>query len=107
MNRRLFAGTATLILALFLVSCRTATPPEATASTSEPDLKTFAQILSLVEENYVDEVPSRDLVYGAIRGMLGRLDPHCSFLEPKAYKEMQEEQQGSFSGLGIVISIRG
>lgn len=107
MNRRLFAGTVTLILALFLVSGRTATPPEATASTSEPDLKTFTQILSLVEENYVDEVPSRDLVYGAIRGMLGRLDPHCSFLEPKAYKEMQEEQQGSFSGLGIVISIRG
>ena len=107
MNRRLFAGTATLIIALFFVSGRPAGPPEATTTEGDPSLKTFTQVLSLVEDNYVDEVASRDLVFGAIRGMLARLDPHSSFLDPKAFKEMQEEQHGSFSGLGIVISIRG
>src|SRR5262245_58786962 len=39
--------------------------------------------------------------------MLATLDPHSSFLDAKTYKEMREEQQGSFSGLGIVISLKG
>jgi carboxyl-terminal processing protease len=107
MNRRLFAGTATVVLALFAASDRPAGPPQATTHEADPGLRTFNEILGLVEERYVDEVPSRDLVFAAIRGMLGRLDPHCSFLDPKSFKEMQEEQRGSFSGLGIVISIRG
>jgi carboxyl-terminal processing protease len=80
---------------------------QATTNDGDEALKTFNQILSLVEERYVDEISSRDLVYGAIRGMLNKLDPHCTFLDPRSYKEMQEEQHGSFSGLGIVISLRG
>jgi len=109
MKRRLFIGTGTVILAMLVLSARSGGPPVAATTTPDADesLKTFTQILDLVETNYVDEVPSRDLVYGAIRGMLGHLDPHSYFLDPKSYKEMQEEQQGSFSGLGIVISIRG
>jgi len=70
-------------------------------------LQTFNQILALVEENYVDEVDSQELVRGAIRGMLGTLDPHSALLVPKDYQEMREEQKGSFSGLGIVISMKG
>src|SRR5262249_28229473 len=109
MKRKLLISAGTLFLATLILAARPATPPSATmaATTEDPSLKTFTQILSLVETNYVDEVPSRDLVYGAIRGMLIHLDPHSYFLDPKTYKEMQEEQQGSFSGLGIVISLRG
>jgi carboxyl-terminal processing protease len=108
MKRKLFIGIGTLFLATLILAARPAGPPVATsAPDGDASLKTFTQILSLVETNYVDEVPSRDLVYGAIRGMLGHLDPHSYFLDPKTYKEMQEEQQGSFSGLGIVISLRG
>ena len=107
MKRKIFVGTATVVLSFFLFAGRPAGPPQATTSDPDLSLRTFTQILSLVESNYVDEIPSRDLVYGAIRGMLGRLDPHSSFLDPKTYREMQEEQRGSFSGLGIVISIKG
>ncbi|MGD8374687.1 MAG: S41 family peptidase [Acidobacteriota bacterium] len=74
---------------------------------SDAYLRTFTQILEIVERQYVDEVPSEDLVTGAIRGMLTTLDPHSNFLDRRSYQEMREEQRGSFSGLGIVISLRG
>jgi carboxyl-terminal processing protease len=107
MKRRLVVISASVLLTFVVFSARPS--PSLQATTGEPDeaLRTFNQLLVLVEENYVDEVDSKDLVYGAIRGILNKLDPHCTFLDPESYREMQEEQQGSFSGLGIVISLRG
>ena len=107
MRKRLLVGAATVVLSMFLLSGRPYGPTGATTEGTDAGLQTFTQILSLVEDNYVEPVDSKDLVYGAIRGMLLKLDPHCSFLDPKSYEEMQEEQRGSFSGLGIVISLRG
>jgi carboxyl-terminal processing protease len=69
-------------------------------------LKVFTEILSLVQSNYVDEVNSRDLIYGAVKGMLDTLDPHSAFMPPDAFKEMQVETQGSFGGLGIEITVK-
>lgn len=69
-------------------------------------LKLFTEILSLVQSNYVDEVNSKDLMFGAVRGMLETLDPHSSFMPPEAFKEMQVETQGSFGGLGIEITVK-
>jgi len=106
-KKRLLVGAATVVLSLFVLTGRPYGPALATTNDGDADLQTFTQILSLVEDNYVEPVDSKDLVYGAIRGMLLKLDPHCSFLDPKSYEEMQEEQRGSFSGLGIVISLRG
>lgn len=107
MKRRLLVISASVLLTVVVFASRPAEHLQATTDDADEALRTFNQLLSLVEENYVDEVDSRDLVYGAIRGMLNRLDPHCTFLDPSSYREMQEEQQGSFSGLGIVISLRG
>jgi carboxyl-terminal processing protease len=70
------------------------------------DLKVFTDVLGLLQKEYVEEKNSKDLVYGAINGMLGTLDPHSAFLPPNAYKEMQEETRGRFEGLGIEISIK-
>ncbi len=69
-------------------------------------LKMFASVLEIVKDNYVKEVSIHDLIYGAIDGMLKSLDPHSSFMKPEAYKELQIETKGSFSGVGIVISIK-
>jgi carboxyl-terminal processing protease len=69
-------------------------------------LKVFTEILSLVQSNYVEEVSSRDLIYGAVKGMLDTLDPHSAFMTPEAFKEMQVETQGSFGGLGIEITVK-
>lgn len=73
---------------------------------SYEDLRIFAEALSLVQKNYVEETTTKDLVYGAIKGMLTQLDPHTTFMEPKIYKEMQVDTKGEFGGLGIQISIK-
>src|SRR3954462_2264379 len=65
--------------------------------------KTFSAALSAIESSYVDKVDSDRLVYGAVRGMLGTLDPHSSFFDPKEYAQMRERQEGRYYGLGITI----
>jgi carboxyl-terminal processing protease len=80
------------------------TPPKAT---TYEKLKTFSEILTLLELSYVEEVNSESLIDGAITGMLRSLDPHTSYMPPESYKEMQVETSGKFGGLGIEISMRG
>lgn len=73
---------------------------------SYEDLRVFAEAISLVQKNYVEEVDTKDLIYGAIKGMLSQLDPHTTFMTPDMYKEMQVDTKGEFGGLGIQISIK-
>ncbi len=70
------------------------------------DLRVFTDVLGLLQKEYVEETKSKDLVYGAIKGMLETLDPHSAFLPPNMYKEMQEETKGRFEGLGIEITLK-
>lgn len=70
------------------------------------ELKTFTEVMSMVKKHYVEEVKTKDLTYGAIRGMLSSLDPHSSFMPPDAYKDMQVETKGEFGGLGIQVGIK-
>ena len=70
------------------------------------NLETFANILNLLQQHYVDEIESHDVIIGAINGMLVSLDPHSSYMSPEDFKELQEETKGSFSGIGIEITIR-
>ncbi|MDJ0787894.1 MAG: S41 family peptidase [Myxococcota bacterium] len=76
------------------------------ASSRYEDLSLFSSVLRLVRENYVEPVDERDLIRGAVRGMLQELDPHSSYLDPDAHKEMQIDTKGEFHGLGIEISKR-
>ncbi len=69
-------------------------------------LEVFANILSLLQDNYVDEIDSTETINGAIRGLLYSLDPHSAYLEPEGFKELQEETQGQFSGIGIEVTIK-
>jgi carboxyl-terminal processing protease len=69
-------------------------------------LRLFTEVLSIVQNQYVDEVQPKDLIYSAIKGTLRGLDPHSSFLDPESYREMQVETSGSFGGLGIEITLR-
>jgi carboxyl-terminal processing protease len=69
-------------------------------------LKVLADVLAIVEKNYVEPVNIGKVVQGAINGMLETLDPHSSFMPPEMFKEMQTETRGSFEGLGFEITIR-
>jgi len=65
--------------------------------------RAFSAALSAIEANYIDKVDSDNLVYGAVRGMLGTLDPHSSFFSPKEYAQMRERQEGRYYGIGVTI----
>ncbi len=70
------------------------------------NLRLFTEVLSIIQSQYVDELPPKDIIYSAIKGTLRGLDPHSSFLDPEMYREMQVETSGSFGGLGIEITLR-
>jgi carboxyl-terminal processing protease len=67
--------------------------------------RVFTAALDAIDREYVDDLPSDRLVYGAIDGMLHTLDPHSSFFDPRAYAQMRERQEGHYYGLGITIQV--
>jgi len=69
-------------------------------------LRVYADVLSIIETNYVDEKKNSEIIYESIKGMVKNLDPHSSFMPPGDYKELQVETKGKFGGLGIEISIK-
>jgi carboxyl-terminal processing protease len=70
--------------------------------------RTFTAALSVIQANYAEPVEPDRLVYGAINGMLQTLDPHSSFMDPKSYARMREQQEGRYYGLGLsIVSLDG
>ncbi len=63
-------------------------------------------MLTLIQQYYVDEVDSNKVITGAINGMLGSLDPHSAYMTAEDFKALEEETSGSFTGIGIEITIR-
>jgi carboxyl-terminal processing protease len=80
------------------------------ASGPSPDydakLQVFAQVIDLIEQNYVEPKTGKDIIYGAIQGAVSTLDPHSSFLTPEEFRELQIETKGRFSGIGIEITLK-
>jgi len=78
----------------------------AVAKETYENIEMFTNVLSLVQKNYVDPVTTKQLIDGAITGMLAALDPHSAYLPPDMYKELQVDTRGSFGGLGIEITTK-
>jgi carboxyl-terminal processing protease len=70
------------------------------------ELKSFTQSLELVKRNYVEDPNSKELIEGAIRGMISNLDPHSSYMPERAFKEMNMDIKGEFQGVGIQIGVK-
>ncbi len=70
------------------------------------ELKIFTEVLSSLQKSYVEPIDNKELIYGAIKGMLNTLDAHSSFMPPSIYKEMQVDTRGEFGGLGLQIGIK-
>jgi carboxyl-terminal processing protease len=69
-------------------------------------IKVFSEALNEIQKKYVEEKDSKELIYGAIRGMMNTLDPHSTFLSPEEFKELEIETSGIFSGIGIEITLK-
>ena len=72
------------------------------------NIELFTRVIEQIRANYVDadKTKYKDLVFGALRGMLQSLDPHSQFMDPEVYEDMKDDTAGQFGGLGIVISIK-
>ena len=79
----------------------------ATANDSAPlpldELRTFAEVMDRIKSAYVEPVSDKTLLENAIKGMLSNLDPHSAYLEPEAFRDLQESTSGEFGGLGIEL----
>lgn len=67
--------------------------------------KMFTDVFRIVKENYVGEVSTKELIYGALNGMLKSLDPFSAFFTPEQYREFRQETEGEFGGIGIEIGM--
>jgi carboxyl-terminal processing protease len=67
-------------------------------------LKVFGDVMQRVRAEYVDPVDDKEMIENAINGMLTGLDPHSSYMNAKAFKDMQIQTKGEFGGLGIEVN---
>ncbi len=95
-----------LLAFLFLCTPAIQAKNESKSQETYENLELFSNVLALLQQHYVDKIDTHKVIIGAINGMLFSLDPHSSYMDPEDFQELQEETQGSFSGIGIEITIR-
>src|SRR6266487_5401946 len=111
MKRRVIYGVVALALGLNLfIGARIylSSAQAAEKDSAYPSLELFSRVMETVRKDYVDgqKLTYQELVYGALKGMVDTLDPHSEFLDPEKYKELQNDTQGQFGGLGIVVGMK-
>jgi carboxyl-terminal processing protease len=109
-RRLLFIFVSVVLAANLVIGARVYTNSLQVAQKDSPypNVKLFATVMEKVRQDYVDgdDLTYQDLVYGALKGMIAKLDPHSEFLDPEKYKELQSDTEGQFGGLGIIIQMR-
>jgi carboxyl-terminal processing protease len=101
-----FLFSAVLLLAFDAQASEPASPASKAEESPYEQLQLLARAMQLIRQDYVDEskVDYKELTYSALRGMLDNLDPHSQFMEPKSFKNMQEDTRSEFGGLGVVVT---
>jgi carboxyl-terminal processing protease len=94
-----------LIAALFIISISSSNLYSKSDETYD-SLRMMIDIMEIIDVNYVDETKPKDLVVGAINGVVRTLDPYSQFMDEKAYKEVKTETQGSYGGIGLRITMQ-
>lgn len=111
MKRRIIYGMVSAALGVVLVTGGWVYVNSAHAAEKDsayPSLELFSSVLEKVRTEYVDgkKLTYRDLIYGALKGMINTLDPHSEFMDPAKYGELQNDTEGKFGGLGIMIEMK-
>ncbi len=79
-------------------------PPEENSYFEQIPL--FTDAITFIKKYYVRDVKAKDLIYGALKGMMETLDPYSEFLPPQKYEEIKTDTKGEFGGLGLVVSMK-
>lgn len=111
MNRRLVYMAVVAVLGVnLLIGARLYSSSAAAAEkdSAYPNLELFSYVMERIRKDYVDgqNLTYQELIYGALKGMVNTLDPHSEFMEPDKFRDLQNDTQGAFGGLGVVISMR-
>jgi len=69
-------------------------------------VEVFSDALAIIRSEYVEDTKTKDLIYGALKGMLASLDPHSQFMDPETYNELKVDTEGKFGGVGIEITVK-
>ena len=69
------------------------------------ELRAFTDVFARIKSDYVEDVDDKKLITEAINGMLTGLDPHSTYLDIDAFKDLQVGTQGEFGGLGIEVGM--
>ena len=98
------AGTVAGVIATTQIAGPLVAQEAVQESSVYDQLDLFGDIFERVRAQYVEEVPTDELVTAAINGMLTSLDPHSSYLSAKDFEDMQVQTRGEFGGLGIEVT---
>jgi carboxyl-terminal processing protease len=77
---------------------------QAAAATDYQQLQKFSRVMDIIKQSYVKPVTDKELINGALTGMLESLDPHSAYMDKEMYSQMQVDTTGKFGGLGIEIA---
>src|ERR1700677_4398310 len=103
-NRLIVAMAIALAVCVFVIGDLAVQRAQALPDDTYKDLQTFANVLAIVQKNYVEPVTTKQLINGAITGMLASLDPHSAYLTPDLYRDLEVETRGSCGGLGLEVT---
>jgi len=103
MKRWLFLGALAFAGGVAVGQVARAVPRDSAYAT----LGVFARVLAHIENSYVEPVDRNRLLYGAVSGMVSTLDPHTAFLTPQRYRNLKDDTDGRYAGVGLEIERRG
>src|SRR5271156_3804476 len=110
MNRRIFYGFLVTALGVNLFFGAQLYITSAHASQKDDPYENFkllADVLEKVRQEYVDgdKLTYQDLIHGALKGMLGILDPHSEFMDQYQFDELKKDTEGEFGGIGLIVEM--
>jgi len=99
-------GIMIAVLFVVTVSLSFGEQMKATAREFYKEIEIFVDVLSIVRMNYVTEKDPKELIKGALKGMVGSLDDYSQYMEPEGVRELREDTKGEFGGIGIEVGNR-
>jgi carboxyl-terminal processing protease len=113
MNRRLIYGLVVVALLANLaigaqIYMNSAGSTKDMRDAADPNVQLFADVLDKVRHEYVDgkDMTYQQLTYASLKGMVKKLDPHSEFLDSSSYQRLQDDTEGQFGGLGLVVVMK-
>jgi carboxyl-terminal processing protease len=99
-SRLAVARPVVLLLTLLAAACSGALQ----SKRDDPDLALYRTVIDRVRADYVEPVKEDQLVTNSLKGMLNGLDPHSDYLTEAEYREMLDDTQGEFTGIGAELT---